>query len=244
MQEGTRPAMRGYRDGQNSGATIGLPPVIHFGRPELRDRIVQEVLNGDKFISLAISEAFAGSDVAGLRTTAKKTPDGKHWIINGTKKWITNGTFSDYFTVGCKTDKGLTVILVERQDGVETKAIKTSYSSTAGTAYITFENVKVPVENTLGPEGEGIFVILSNFNHERWAMCCGGARNMRLIVEECLKWVNQRKAFGKPLHAQPVIRAKLADMIAKCEATQHWLESITFQMQNMDYKQQAQLLAG
>ena len=64
----------------------------------------------------------------------------------GTKKWITNGTFSDYFTVGCKTDKGLTVILVERQDGVETKAIKTSYSSTAGTAYITFENVKVPVE--------------------------------------------------------------------------------------------------
>ncbi|EJF64623.1 acyl-CoA dehydrogenase [Dichomitus squalens] len=244
MQELVRHGMRGYRDGQNSGATIGLPPVIHFGRPELRDRIVDEVLSGRKFISLAITEAFAGSDVAGLKTTAKKTPDGKHWIINGTKKWITNGTFSDYFTVGCKTDKGLTVILVERQDGVETKAIKTSYSSTAGTAYITFENIKVPVENTLGPEGGGIFVILSNFNHERWAMCCGASRNMRLIVEECLKWVNQRKAFGKPLHAQPVIRAKLANMIAKSEAAQHWLESITFQMQHMDYKQQAQLLAG
>ena len=91
MQELVRHSMRGYRDGQNSGATIGLPPVIHFGRPELRDRIVDEVLSGQKFISLAISEAFAGSDVAGLRTTAKKTPDGKHWIINGTKKWITNG---------------------------------------------------------------------------------------------------------------------------------------------------------
>ena len=92
MQELVQHSMRGYRDGQNSGATIGLPPVIHFGRPELRDRIVDEVLSGQKFISLAISEAFAGSDVAGLRTTAKKTPDGKHWIISGTKKWITNGT--------------------------------------------------------------------------------------------------------------------------------------------------------
>ena len=67
---------------------------------------------------------------------------------------------------------------------------------------------------------------------------------MRVIVEECLKWVNQRKAFGKPLHAQAVIRAKLADMIAKTEAAQHWLEKITYQMQYMDYKQQAQLLAG
>ncbi|KAI9000542.1 acyl-CoA dehydrogenase NM domain-like protein [Trametes punicea] len=243
-QEVSRHGCRGYRDGQNSGATIGLPPVIHFGRPELRDRIVDEVLSGRKFLSLAISEAFAGSDVAGLRTTAKKTPDGKFWIINGTKKWITNGTFSDYFTVGCRTDKGLTVILVERGDGVETKSIKTSYSTAAGTAYITFDNVKVPVENTLGPEGGGVFVILSNFNHERWAMCCGAARNMRLIVEECLKWVNQRKAFGKPLHAQAVIRAKLADMIAKTEASQHWLENITYQMQHMDYKQQAKLLAG
>ena len=68
---------------------------MNFGSEELRNRIVPEVLSGKKFLSLAISEAFAGSDVAGLRTTAKKTEDGKFWIINGTKKWITNGTFSD-----------------------------------------------------------------------------------------------------------------------------------------------------
>ncbi|KAH9856491.1 acyl-CoA dehydrogenase NM domain-like protein [Lenzites betulinus] len=243
-QELSRHFCRGYRDGQSSGATIGLPPIIHFGRPELRDRVVDEVLGGTKFLSLAISEAFAGSDVSGLRTTATKTPDGKFWIINGTKKWITNGTFSDYFTVGCQTEKGLTAIFVERGEGVETKQIKTSYSTTAGTASITFENVKVPIENTLGQEGSGVFVILSNFNHERWAMCCGAARHMRFVVEECLKWVNQRKAFGKPLHSQAVIRAKLADMIAKTEAAQHWLENVTYQMQHMDYKQQAQLLAG
>lgn len=82
---------RGYGDGLQGGAVIGLPPVLNFANPELRKRVSEEVLTGKKFISLAISEAFAGSDVQGLKTTAKKTEDGKYWIINGTKKWITNG---------------------------------------------------------------------------------------------------------------------------------------------------------
>lgn len=121
-------------------------------------------------------------------------------------------------------------MLVERGEGVETKPIKTSYSPSAGTAYITFENVKVPVENTLGPEGGGIFVMLSNFNHERWVMCCASARSQRGIVEECLKWTQQRVAFGKPLHSQAVIRAKLAGMMSRAEAIQSWLETITYQV--------------
>ncbi|KAH9926830.1 acyl-CoA dehydrogenase/oxidase [Amylocystis lapponica] len=231
MNEFARCPARGYGDGLNGGQVIGLPPVMNFGTPALRERVVKDVLSGNKFICLAISEAFAGSD---------KTEDGKFWIVNGTKKWITNGTF----TVGCNTENGITVILIERGDGVETKSIKTSYSPTAGTAYITFENVKVPVENTLGPEGGGVFVILSNFNHERWVMCCSSSRSQRLAVEECLKWVTQRKAFGKPLSSQAVIRNKLAQMITRVESAQSWLENITHQMNNMNYKQQAQSLAG
>ena len=76
-------------------------------------------------------------------------------------------------------------------------------------------------------------LLRSNFNHERWAMCCGSARAQRMIVEECLKWVNQRKAFGKPLSSQAVIRSKLAQMISRAEASQTWLENITYQMCNM-----------
>ncbi|KZT73165.1 acyl-CoA dehydrogenase [Daedalea quercina L-15889] len=243
-QELTRCGARGYGDGINSGMVIGLPPVLNFGSQELKARVVPDVFGGKKFICLAISEAFAGSDVFGLQTTATKTEDGKHWIITGTKKWITNGTFADYFTVGCKTEDGFTVILVERGEGVETKPIKTSYSSSAGTAYVIFDNVKVPVENTLGEEGGGIFVMLSNFNHERWVMCCSSARSQRSIVEECLKWTNQRKAFGKPLHSQAVVRAKLAAMIARVESAQNWLENITYQMCHMSYREQANKLAG
>ncbi|WVO12763.1 hypothetical protein L204_100371 [Cryptococcus depauperatus] len=242
-QEITRCAARGYGDGLNAGMVIGLPPVLNFGQEPLRSKVVEEVFSGQKVISLAISEAFAGSDVAGLRTTATKQSDGS-WIINGTKKWISGGMHSDYFTVGARTDGGLTAFLVPRTEGVETKQIKTSYSTAAGTAYITFDNVRVPAENMLGPENGGLIVILSNFNHERWVMCCSSARSSRTIVEECLKWAAQRRVAGKPLLAQPIIRAKLASMIAKIEATQAWLENVTFQMCNMTYKEQSRNLAG
>jgi alkylation response protein AidB-like acyl-CoA dehydrogenase len=122
------------------------------------------------------------------------------------------------------TDKGLSVVLIERGEGVETSAIKTSYSPAAGTTFITFDNVKVPVENLLGVENKGIHVILSNFNHERWMMACKlfprltihmlimslGAviRSSRIVTEECMKWSNQRIVFGKKLIDQPVIRQK------------------------------------
>ncbi|KAH9892245.1 acyl-CoA dehydrogenase/oxidase [Xylariomycetidae sp. FL2044] len=244
-QEGCRTNTRGFQDGSLAGMVIGLPCIMNFMKDEKRKKaIMDEVFGGKKYISLAITEAFAGSDVAGLRTTATKTPDGKHYVVNGTKKWITNGVFSDYFVTGVKTDKGLSVLLIPRGEGVETKPIKTSYSPTAGTTYITFDNVKVPVENLLGEENKGIQVILSNFNHERWVMCCGSIRASRVIVEECLKWAHQRLVFGKRLIDQPVIRQKLAKMIALVEANQSWLETITYQMCHMPYKQQARHLGG
>jgi len=120
--------------------TISLTAVLQFANDEAwKNKIANEVFSGEKKICLAITEAFAGSDVAGIRTTAEKTADGKHYIVNGTKKWITNGVFCDYFVTGVKTDKGLSVLVIKRQDGVETSPIKTSYSPAAGTAYVTFD---------------------------------------------------------------------------------------------------------
>lgn len=192
-----------------AGMSISLTAVKQWLRNKpLRDQLMEEVLSGKKKMCLAITEAFAGSDVAGLRTTAEKTPDGKYYIINGTKKWITNGMFSDYFVTGCRTKKGFSVILVPRGEGVETTLIKTSYSTAAGTAYVQYDNVKVPVENLLGEEDKGFVVIMSNFNHERYMMAAAVIRMSRVIVEECLKWCNQRVVFKKPLIEQPAIRQK------------------------------------
>lgn len=129
--------------------------------------------------------------------------------------------------------KGYTVILVPRQDAVSTKAVKTAYSSTAGTSYVTFDGARAPVANTLGKVGSGMQVVLSNFNHERWMIVCTSLSAQRRIVEECLKWTAQRVAFGRPLNAQPVVRARLANMIARVEAGQNWLEFVTHQMNNV-----------
>ncbi|KAH9921493.1 acyl-CoA dehydrogenase NM domain-like protein [Epithele typhae] len=233
---------RGYVDGYFAGQVIGLPPVLNFGSPELKARVVPEVLGGKKFICLAISEAFAGSDVGGLQTWAER--EGDEWVITGTKKWITNGTFADYFSVACNSANGYVVVLVARQDAVSTKPIKTAYSSTAGTAYVTFDRARAPVAHTLGPVGRGMQVVLSNFNHERWMIVCTALAGQRRVVEECLKWVAQRSAFGRPLHAQPVVRARLAAMIARVETGQNWLEFVTHQMNHMSYNEQSDKIAG
>ena len=158
-QEFVRANARGFQDGNMAGMMISLTAVLQW-MPEtpLKQRVVQEVLSGKKKICLAITEAFAGSDVAGLRTTATKTKEGGY-LVRGTKKWITNGMWCDYFVVGCKTEKGFSVLLVERSDAVETKLIKTSYSTAAGTAFVEFNDAVVPAENLLGEEDKGFVVI-------------------------------------------------------------------------------------
>jgi len=243
-EETARLGTPGFADGITAGLTIGLPPIFNFGSPALKSKIVPEVLSGEKRICLAITEPFTGSDVASIRTTAKLSDDGKHFIVNGTKKWITNSVFADYFCVAVRTPKGISMLLVEKSEGLEVKPIKTSYSIAAGTGYITFEDVKVPVENLLGKEGKGFQVIMANFNHERWAIVCGIVAAARHVLDETFKWTNQRVVFGKKLTSQPVVRNKLADMIAQIESVQNWLENITYQMVNMSYAEQTVKLAG
>jgi alkylation response protein AidB-like acyl-CoA dehydrogenase len=119
-----------------------------------------------------------------------------------------------------------------------------AYSAAAGTSYIEFDNVRVPANHLLGKEDHGFEIIMSNFNHERWAISCGIIRLSRTVTEECLKWAHQRILFGKRLIDQPVIRQKLAKCVQLCESSQAWLESITFQMNHMTYAQQSKILAG
>ncbi len=237
----------GFIDGIGTGLVIGLPPVAVFGNPELSMRVGMECLSGQKIICLAVSEPQAGSDVAALTTTARKSPCGKFYIVNGIKKWITNGAFADYFVVAVRTGpegsgmKGVSFLFIERSEGVSTPKIETAYGSSAGTSYVIFEDVKVPVENLIGKENEGFKIIMLNFNHERWAICVGVVRAARTCIEECYKWTFQRRVFGKKLIEQPVIRLKLGQLTAKLESIHAWLEKITYQMNELPGLQQASL---
>jgi alkylation response protein AidB-like acyl-CoA dehydrogenase len=142
------------------GFGIGCPPLLKFGKKSLVERIAPGILAGDKRICLAITEPDAGSDVANLTCEAKLTPDGKHYIVNGEKKWITNGIWADYFTTAVRTGgpgmNGISVLLIERENGgVSTRRMDCQGVWSSGTTYITFEDVKVPVENLLGKENQG-----------------------------------------------------------------------------------------
>ena len=237
-----------FTGGLGDGLVIGLPPVMHFGKGALRERVSKEVLTGEKRICLAISEPFAGSDVANLQCTAKKSECGKYYIVNGAKKWITNGMFADYFVTAVRTGAkgmfGISMLLIPRCEGVKTTQIPVSYSACAGTSYVTFEDVKVPVENLLGRQNQGFRIVMYNFNHERWGICVFVAVGMRAMCEETLKWCTQRKAFGKSLMQQPVVRFKMAGVIARVEAVTNWLENMTYQMNEMPFKEMSVKLAG
>eukprot|EP01111_Echinosteliopsis_oligospora_P014815 TRINITY_DN5681_c1_g2_i1.p1 TRINITY_DN5681_c1_g2~~TRINITY_DN5681_c1_g2_i1.p1 ORF type:complete len:595 (+),score=210.74 TRINITY_DN5681_c1_g2_i1:29-1813(+) len=219
------------------GLSIGLPPVMHFGSPSLKDKVCTECLQGKKIICLAITEPEAGSDVANLTTTAVKTPDGKFYVVNGEKKWITNGIWADYFTTAVRTGGpgmgGVSVLLIERSKGVNTRRMECQGASTSGTSYVTFEDVYVPVENLIGEENKGFKYVMYNFNHERWLVIVEANRFARVCVEDAFKYAHKRVTFGKRLIDHPVIRLKLAHMIRQVEATHCAIENITYQMKTM-----------
>lgn len=168
------------------GFGIGGPPVMKHGKKALVERIMPDILNGNKRICLAITEPDAGSDVANVTCEAKLSEDGKHYIVNGTsrhkiagfernadtdsgeKKWITNGIYCEYFTTAVRTGgegmNGISVLLIERSfGGVSTRRMDCQGVWSSGTTYVTFEDVKVPVENLIGKENQGFKVIMTNF---------------------------------------------------------------------------------
>ncbi|KAL9551022.1 hypothetical protein PS6_005211 [Mucor atramentarius] len=245
----SRSASGGVTWGLIGGLGIGLPPILHFGSKYLKDKVVKDCLAGRKNICLAITEPSGGSDVAGLLTEAKDMGD--HYLVNGEKKWITNGTFADFMTVAVRTGEkdsgfnGISFLLIERSmPGVSTRQMNCSGVWSSGTAYITFEDVRVPKENLIGKENKGFKYIMQNFNSERMGIVIQATRFSRVCIEESIKYANKRKTFGKKLIDHPVIRNKLAHMIRQVEATHAWMESLAYQTMHMPAEIQPIRLGG
>mmetsp|Transcript_975 Transcript_975/g.1305 ORF Transcript_975/g.1305 Transcript_975/m.1305 type:complete len:517 (-) Transcript_975:50-1600(-) len=237
QEERCRTMCPGYEDGLDGAVSIGLPVLLKYGADWMKNEVVPPIIMGDQTCVLSITEAFAGSDVAGLRTTAVLDASGENYIVNGTKKWITGGMYADWFVTAVRTGKqgagGISMMLIPRSDAVQTKIMKSKYSSAAGTAYVTYENCIVPKKYLIGTENKGFQIIMSNFNHERWMITVVCIARARICTEETFKWAMQRKVFGKPLIEQPVIREKLAQMFAGVETCTQMLYDITYNMISM-----------
>jgi acyl-CoA dehydrogenase len=211
---------------------IGLPPILALGSDEMKRKVAPAVLAGEKLIALCITEPSGGSDVAALRTRAEKR--GNHWVLNGSKMFITSGMRADFLTVAVRTGGagmgGISLMLVEAdRPGVSRTRLEKMGWRCSDTAAIHFTDVEVPPENLIGPENGGFLGIMRNFNSERLGMAHGCMAMARVALQEAVDWAQQRETFGKPLMAHQTIRVKLADLVRQVEATQAWIDLLAHQ---------------
>jgi alkylation response protein AidB-like acyl-CoA dehydrogenase len=199
--------------GAHSG--IGMLPIVYFGTEEQKKKYLPKLATGETVGAYALSEATSGSDALNCRARAVLSPDGKHYILNGEKMWITNAGFADLFTVFAKIDgENFSAFLVERtfpgfSTGAEEHKMGIRGSSTCP---VILNDCKVPVENLLGEIGKGHIIAFNILNIGRFklgAMCVGGAR---VSIESAVAYAKQRKAFGKTIGDFGLVREKIANM--------------------------------
>jgi acyl-CoA dehydrogenase len=212
---------------------IGAPPIVAGGRPEVQARALPQIIAGEKISALAITEPNGGSDVANLRTTARR--DGDHYIVNGEKTFITSGMRADWLTVAVRTGGagpgGVSMLLIpgDTPGLSRTKLMKMGWWA-SDTATLHFADCRVPAEYLIGDEGGGFQIIMRNFNSERMGMSASCAAYARVCVEEAIAYAQQRETFGKPLTQHQVIRHKLVDMMQKVVATESMLMLLAWRL--------------
>ena len=213
--------------------SIGSLPIARAARPEIRARVLPEVLSGKKISALAITEPSGGSDVANLRTKAVR--DGDHYVVSGEKTFITSGMRADYLTVAVRTGGagagGVSLLLIEGDTpGLSRTKLKKMGWWASDTATLHFDECRVPVENLLGEEGQGFKLIMHNFNSERMGMAASCTAYARVCVEDAIAYAKERQTFGKPISQHQVIRHKLVDMAQKVAASQAMLEMLAWRL--------------
>lgn len=216
---------------------IGLPPIVKWAKPAVRERVVPQVLAGEKIMALAVTEPSGGSDVANLKTRAVR--EGEHYRINGSKTFITSGVRADYYTVAVRTGNegfgGVSLLLVEKGTPGFTvgRKLKKMGWWASDTAELFFDDCLVPVENLIGVENAGFACIMANFQSERLSLAIMANMTAQLALEESMKWARERQAFGKPVGKFQVLKHRLAEMATQLEVSREFT-----------YRQAAQMAAG
>jgi acyl-CoA dehydrogenase len=232
-QELARAGAGGISAGLNSH-TIGAPPIAVAGSAALKARVLPDVLSGEKISALAITEPDAGSDVANLKTSARRVGD--HYIVNGTKTFITSGMRADWYTVAVRTGgpgkAGVSLLVIPREaKGFTRTPLKKMGWWASDTATLYFEDCEVPADHLLGEENAGFALIMRNFNSERLGMAAGAVAFARVCLDDAAAYARERKTFGRTLIEHQVIRHKLVDMAMRVNAAQAWLETLAWRIE-------------
>jgi acyl-CoA dehydrogenase len=216
---------------------IGLPPIVAHGSEALKRRVIPGVLSGERIAALAITEPGAGSDVARIRTTARR--DGDHWVIEGEKIFITSGMRADWITLAVRTGgpgaAGLSLIVVNGDaPGLSRTPLAKMGWWCSDTAQLRFDACRVRADQLIGEENAGFKAIMQNFNGERLLMSAGAVAFAQVCLDEALDWARQRRSFGMPLIEHQVIRHKLMDMRMAIRASRAWLHELVDRQEQGD----------
>jgi alkylation response protein AidB-like acyl-CoA dehydrogenase len=212
-----------YAGWHSAHTGIGSLPILFFGTEQQKEKYLPRLVSGELLAAYALTEPLAGSDALAARTRADLSPDGRHYILNGQKMWITNGGAADIFIVFAKVDgEKFTAFIVERAFGGLTSGAEEHKMGIQGssTTAIYFDNVKVPLENVLGEIGRGHVIAFNILNIGRLKLgpaVMGAAKN---ILSISIKYAKQRKAFGVPIASFGAMQHKLAEMAIKIFATE------------------------
>lgn len=214
---------------------IGCPPIAAVGSNELKARVLPGVIAGEKISALAITEPCGGSDVANLKTSARK--DKNEYVVNGDKTFITSGMRADWYTVAVRTGSpgaaGLSLLLIERDRPGFTRApLKKMGWWCSDTASLHFDNLRVPASNLIGEENAGFRAIMRNFNAERLGMAAAAVGYAQACLEDALAWAGQRQTFGRKLTEHQAIRHKLVDMQTRVHAARALLYDTAWKLSN------------
>jgi acyl-CoA dehydrogenase len=212
------------------GRGISIDPIYKLASQEIKDRCLKDIVQGRVQSSLGITEPGGGSDVANLKTSAKR--DGNHWMINGSKTFITGGMESDYFVIAARTGgpglAGISLFFIDADTPGFSRSPLTKkmgwWASNQATLY--FDDCRVPAENMMGQQDHGFIQIMHNFNYERLGLTAWALGMMKVCFEDSTAWAQERETFGKPLIRHQVIRHKLANMSAKIDAVESYLWAI------------------
>ncbi len=201
---------------------LGMIPIMNWGSDELKQRYLPRVASGEAQASYCLSEADAGSDVAAMRCRAVR--DGDHYVLTGSKYWITNAGISDTYTVFAKTDpdaghRGVSCFLVEADWGVKVAKHEDKMGLRGSpTGEITFDEVRVPVGNRIGPEGRGFHIAMHTLDRSRPTIGAQAVGIGQGALDHALGYMQQRQAFGAPIAELQGLRFMVADMAMKMEA--------------------------
>ncbi len=214
--------------------TIGAPPIKNVGNHAQKEKYLPKILSGELISALAITEPSGGSDVANLKTTARR--EGDHYIVNGSKTFITSGMRADVYTVAVRTGEpgmnGISLLLIDRDTpGFDRTPLKKMGWWASDTATLYFDNCKVPAENLLGIENQGFQAIMLNFNYERLWLAAGCISAARTCFNEVTGYARERMVFGKPLTEKQVVRHKLVQMAQAVNASQAYLDQVAWRIE-------------